>query len=722
MSPTLAEAIQEAQAEWQFHDYVRFLRQHWGWLLCCGALGWGLAWIYATQLPNLYEARATILIERSAVEPLRFADPYAAAAMRDIEFLATEQQLITKRPVLEQVMQELNLAGFPPFSTSRDPLAVLANMVHVAPVRQTKLVDVVAVAGNPALAMRIANATAQVYMQRNLERSRQSVSGGAHWLREELARAETKMKTAQEALQQFKEEHKMVSLEDRQNVVVQRLKELSSAATAAQTARLKAEAEQAEIARALAAGSPPETIPIVQATPLVQTLKAQLSVKEGELADRLKIYGARHPVIVQLTAEIDSIKQQIRAEAQRVFESARLEYTAAGAREQELRQAQAEQERLALELNRLELTYTNLTREAEAATELYGAVGKRLKELEVTESLQANNVRIIDEAQLPQRPVAPNRARIHFIGLLLGVAAGGLGAYLRTLLSRTIHTRQDVETALRAPFLGHFLHVAMPRGRGGSQATLFFAEDPESQAAEGVRAMRTTLEFLLPEAPAHRFLITSSVPEEGKSLVSANLAVSLQELGRSVVLIDADMRRPSLFRTFQVTLEPGLSAYLQGQASLQEILQLPPTTHGVTVIASGAVPARPADLLAGPRMAQLLQELSTQFQYIIIDTPPVLAVADAMILARQVDGVLLVARAKKTTRDALVAAYQQISQAHPKLHVTLLNDVRPGRDRGYHYRYDYYRGESSRAGTPEPNPLKHSSTLGGNLPTLGPAA
>jgi len=720
MSPNVLEAVQEAQAEWQFHDYVRFLRQHWGWLLCCGALGWGVASICAQRIPDVFEARARILIDRYMAEPVRFSEVTSMPSMRDVEFLATEHQLITSAPVLEAVVSSLSLSGFPPFISSRDPAATLAGMIQVIPVRQTKLVDIVVASTNPTLAMRIANATAQTYADLNLERRRQQATGGAQWLRDEVAKMDTQMRVSQEALQRFKEEHQMVSLEDRQNVIVQRLTELSSAATEAKTARLKAEAEQQEVDRALATGTL-DALLVVQQSDVIKVLKGQIATAEGALADRRKVYGERHPLILQNQAELEALQQQFESESQKVVEAIRSEYAATRAREQELQQALAEQERLALDLNRLSLEYNNLSRATQAASDLYNSLAKRLKELEVTESLQANNIRVINDAKLPQRPVSPNRGRIGLIGLFLGMAIGGIWAYLRVVLSRTLESRQDVEATLSAPFLGSILHIPLHRLHK-QEEKLFFLHNPESQAAEGVRAMRTTLEFLLPEAPAHRFLITSSVPEEGKSLVSANLAVSLQELGRSVVLIDADMRRPSLFRTFQVTLEPGLSAYLQGQASLQEILQLPPTTHGVTVIASGAVPARPADLLAGPRMAQLLQELSTQFQYIIIDTPPVLAVADAMILARQVDGVLLVARAKKTTRDALVAAYQQISQAHPKLHVTLLNDVRPGRDRGYHYRYDYYRGESSRAGTPEPNPLKHSSTLGGNLPTLGPAA
>lgn len=688
--PNVLEAVQEAQSEWRLGDYLRFARQHWLWLAFCGITGALVAWILVSQIPSAYESRARILIDRYTAEPVRFAENLpAAASLRDVEFLATEYQLMTSRPVVEQVLRELNLTGFPPFSSSPDPVATLTGMLRVSAVRGTKLADITATSTNPSLAMRIANTTAQVYAQLNLERHRQQTTGGADWLREEVVRTEVQMKAAQEALQRFKEEHQMVSLEDRQNVIVQRLKELSSAGTEAKTARLRAETEQAEIARAVGRGSSPESLPVVRASEIIQGLKKQIGTKEGELADRLKIYGARHPVIVQLQTELETLQGQLAGEAQRVIEAVRLEAEAAQAREQELQQALAEQERLALDLNRLELGYENLNREAKVSADLYDSLSKRLKELEVSESLQTNNVRIVDDAKLPEIPVGPHRRRFIAIGLLLGLVAGGVGAFVREALTTTIRSRKDLEELLSLPFLGRVLRVELPRSRRGHRS-LFFVEKPNGVAAEGVRAIRTTLEFLLPEAPTHRLVVSSSLPEEGKSLVSANLAIAFQEMGRRVVLIDADMRRPTIFRTFQVPLEPGLSTYLQGQATLEDILQPSKAAPGLTVIASGAVPPRPADLLASPAMATLLDELSAAFQYLVMDTPPILAVADAAILSRLVDGAILVVRSHQTTKEVALAARQQLGQTPLKFLGTLLNDVKPGSEYGYRYHYGYY--------------------------------
>lgn len=685
MSPTLSEAVRQAKTtEWRFEDYLVFARRHWLTIVLGALLGWGAAAWWVSTVPNSYQTHARLLIDRSGGEPIGFGEAVPlAASRRDVEFLATEYQLITSRPVLDQVLRTLNLGGFPPFSQSSDPVAVLDDMVRVAPVRGTKLADVVVTSTNPTLAMRIANTVAEIYMRLNLERRQQQATGGAQWLRDEVKRTETQMRTAQEALQRFKEEHQMVSLEDRQNVVVQRLQEISSAATGAKTARLKVEAEQAEIERALAAGSPPESLPVVRQNARVLALEQQIAAKESELADRQKVYGEKHPAITQLQAEIDVLREQRREEAVKIVEGTRSESSSTQAKERDFQQALAEQEHLALELNRLKLDYENLSRQAQLSGDLFNSLSKRLKELEVVQSMQSNNVQVVDEAKLPTFPIAPHRVRIVLQGLFVGVALGIGLAFVRELMTTTIRMRRDLEELVNLPFLGHVVRVPGARSRG--RQALFFAKQPDGLAAESLRAVRTTLEFLLPERPVQRVLITSSLPQEGKSTVSSNLAVSLQELGRRVVIIDADMRRPTLYRTFQIPIEPGLSTYLQGQATLEEILQTPANTQGVSVIASGATPVRPADLLASPQMVELLDTLGASFQYILVDTPPVLAVADSTILSRAVDSAILIVRAGRTTRETLSSTHRILTQSPLKFLATILNDVRP------EYEYQYYR-------------------------------
>ena len=698
MSPNLQESL--SVAEWRLDDYVLFLRRHFVWIIIWGIAGWGAGVFVVSRIPDSYQAKIRVMVDRYTTEPVGFVESLPAlAARRDVEFLATEYQLITSRPVMEQVLNELNLTGFPPFSGANDPTALLVNMIRVTPVRGTKLVDLVVTTTNAKLAMMIANTTADAYAQLNLERRRQQTTGGAQWLRDEVARAEQRMKDAQAALQAFKEEHQMVSLEDRQNVIVQRLKELSSAATEAKKRRVEAEAQQNEVSRALASGASFDQLPMFQfqqeglteGVAAATKIKEQLAKAESDLADRQKIYGERHPTILQLVDEIASLRQRLQSESQKVVDSVRLVYELARSREQDLQQALAEQERLALELNRLDLDYQNLVRQAQVGAELYGNLAKRLKELEVAESMQSNNVRVIDSAKLPQGPVAPNRPRFAIQGIVLGAAMGSLLAFLKEALTTTIRMRKDLESLVNLPFLGHVVRVKTVRRGQRGRNTAFFIKNPNSVAAEGVRAIRTTLEFLLPEAPVHRILITSSLPEDGKTFVSVNLSLAIQELGRRVVLIDADMRRPTVYRAFELPVDPGLSAYLEGKAEMEDILRVPPDTKGLTVITSGATPTRPADLLASPRMGQLLDWLSESFQYIMIVTPPILAVADSTVLSRMVEGAILVARANRTTRDVLLAAHRQIIQAPLKFLATVLNDVLPEYDYYYYRRsYSYY--------------------------------
>ncbi|MBI4227502.1 MAG: polysaccharide biosynthesis tyrosine autokinase [Candidatus Omnitrophica bacterium] len=559
-SPAGPDGVRGPRLAWRFEDYLLFLRRHGLSIVVSGALGCGAAAAWASAIPNRYEARARVLIERPSGGPGGGEVAPAVATPHDPEFLATEYQLILSRPVLDRALRAITRddaprdpisfvprhdgIGIVSLSTATGSLDVERGLLRVIPVQGTQLADIVVISTRPTVAARLANTVAETYVQLNLERRQRQVAGGTPWLREEVTRAEGELKTWQEALQRTQRQ--------------------------------------------------PEADPVAD-------------------------------------------------------EAAR--------------------------------------RQVELRGELLGTLAKRLKELEVAQRLHANNVQIIDPAELPDRPVSPHRFSMIVWGGLVGLALGGGVALLRELLTTAIRIRRDLEELVDLPFLGHVIRIPFSAGRG--RHALFFTQSPNGVAAESLRAIRTTLEFLLPERPIQRVLITSSLPQEGKTTVSANLAVALQELGRRVVLIDADMRRPALFRPFQVPLEPGLSTYLQGQATVDEILQTPASAQGVTVITSGATPPRPADLLASPQMTRLLDQLGASFQYILVDTPPVIAVADATILSRVIDSAVLVVRSNRTAREVLVSAHRILTQSPLKFLATILNDVRP------EYEYQYYRRGSA---------------------------
>lgn len=364
------------------------------------------------------------------------------------------------------------------------------------------------------------------------------------------------------------------------------------------------------------------------------------------------------------------------------------------AKERDLQQALQEQEQEALEMNRLSIQFNTLQREAKTNEGIYNVLLTRLKELSVQQGLQTNNVQVVDHAQVPEVPIGPARGRITFVGTLFGLLLGGGLVFLREKLTKTLQTRRDFERILGIPFLGYVPRIPLKRTASGAERLVVLA-DPKSAGAESLRAIRTTLEFLLPEGKPSVLLTTSTLPEEGKSLVTLNLAVALQELGRKVLLVDADLRRPSLHRPLAISLQPGLSEYLQEKVNLEELVQTVQTANQLPVITAGLSPPYPTDLLGSVRFRELLETWKKSYQYVLIDTPPILVVADAAAIAAAVDGVIFVLRAGRTHGEAALAGKQRLVDVGAKLIGGILNGARLELDRGYRYYY-YYYGEGRR--------------------------
>ncbi len=385
----------------------------------------------------------------------------------------------------------------------------------------------------------------------------------------------------------------------------------------------------------------------------------------------------------------DTRKQRIEAEAKYREKHPRL--LELQAKEQELQLALFDQEQKALEMNRLSIQYNNLLREAKTTESIYNVLLTRLKELAVQEGMQTNNVQIVDHAMLPEAPIGPARRSHVLTAVLLGAAVGCGLAFLFEYLPKTIRNRRDFERVLEMPFLGHVPQVRISHKHAASE-TLFLISSPKMPVSESIRAIRTTLEFLLPNNQACTLLLTSALPEEGKSFVSMNLAIALQELGRRVLLVDGDLRRPSLHRFFQVGLEPGLSAYLQDKAGLEEIIQVSPTANGLSVVPAGLTPSQPTDLLSSPKLRLLLEKWKQEYQYILIDSPPVLVAADSAVLSSLVDSTIFVVRATRTHGEAALAGKQRLADVGAKLIGGILNGAHLEMERGYRYYY-YYRSE-----------------------------
>lgn len=608
------------QLEWQPEDYLRALRLNkWSIILTTVAIGGAVA-TYMMAQPSIYRATARILIETQTPQIVQFQEITPYNQPWDRAFLQTEYQVISSRAVISRVVEELHLAAFPPFSSAGDPVSFLQEMVLVSPVRGTKLVDISVTGIKREVITQIANAIADTYATLNLERRRGFTTGGAQWLREEVAKMETKMRSDQLALQEFREANSTIDFgEEQQNTVLQRIQALNAALTNTRKKRIESETK----------------------------------------------YREKHPNIQELLAE-----------------------------EKELQLALFDQEQLGLEMSRLSIQYNTLLREAKTSEQIYNTLLTRLKELTVQEGVQTNNVQVVDYARVPGSSIGPHRLRAIGTASLLGLLLGIGLAFLREFLVKTVRTRREFEQLVEIPFLGHIPLIRLPRKRGKPSGFVLTAK-PNSPVAESIRSIRTTLEFLLPAGKPRVILVTSSLPEEGKSLVSLNLAMSLQELGRKVLLVDGDLRRPTLHQILQVELEPGLSGYLQEKGTLTELVKIAPEANHLPVVPAGLTPPQPTDLLSGPKLKELLERWKEEYQYILIDSPPVLVAADAAVLATAADEVIFVLRAEKTIGEAALAGKQRLVDVGTRLIGGVLNGVRLELERGYRYYY-YYRSKALR--------------------------
>ncbi len=617
------------ETEVDLKQYLRILRLHWK-LLVLFPLLFGIPTLISVQQrPNIYRATVRLIVETETPKVVELKGVEAPAAWYGL-FLNTELQIMVSPPVLKGVIEELHLTAFAPFSGAEDPVALLRGMVKAQSLENTKFIDIVATAPKPELVARIANSLADNYARYNLERKRALQLGGMEWLREEVTKAEERLRQTNLALQHFLEEHSDVEFGgELYDTSIKRLEALADTITEIRGQRIEAEIR----------------------------------------------YRPQHPLVRELIAK-----------------------------EEEFQRAFFEQEKKVLQLNRLTLQFNELQREMKMSDGLYAILLGRLKELDISGGLLINNVQVSEYAKVPRSPIGPNRGQSVLFSIVFGLmVGGGLGIGLE-LLKKTIRDRQQFEQILEIPFLGSLPYVGGGgKGRAKREEKVAFFEGTEALSfpPDSIRSIRTTLEFLLPVDRPQALLITSALPEEGKSIVSINLAVSLSELSRRVLLIEADLRRPSFHDKLKINLEPGLSGYLEGKAALEELVQTVNVGQGLSVIPAGVTPAQPADLLASPKMAQLLQTLRGQYRYLLIDTPPILAVADCSILATLVDGVLYVIWAGQTPQEVASMAKRRLLDVGGKFTGGILNKSRPEMEGYPNYRYAYYYRKPGSPSSPD---------------------
>jgi capsular exopolysaccharide synthesis family protein len=699
-------------------DYIRIIyKRRWTAATAFLVVLTGAA-IYTYRAVPIYEARVRLLIEPDSPNIVGFQEVVEQGS-NAASYYQTQYTLLKSRALARRSVEALRywndpaLGGKPGVQRAEGAVSTGGNDTRmptpgdireetpaetraidrflgglsVSPVDNSRVVEIRYRSATPAFASRAANAHAKEYVEQNLEFKFLASQEATGWLSERLTEQRRKVEDSEAALQKYREVNDAVSLSDRQNIVVQKLADLNAVVTRAKTARIEKEALFNQIQALDGDRVKLDTFPAIVTNQFIQQQKIELAELHRQLAQLSERLGDKHPEMIKLKATVEGAEARLNGEIAKVVQSVESEFLAAKAQEESLVAALENQTREALTLDRRGIEYGVLEREAQSNRQIYESLLQRAKETGISSELKTSNIRIVDPATLPRGPVWPDKLRTMQTGALGGLVLGLALAFLFEYLDNRMKSPEELTEHLGLPFLG-LVPALSAKALNGTDPLINNGVPPNF--AEAFKSVRTNVLFATAEEGARSIAITSTGPGEGKTLVASNLAIALAQAGQRVLLIDGDLRRPRINTLFGRNAEPGLSNLMVGEAKASEVVtksELP----GLWLLPSGVVPPNPAEILGSERFRTFLGQLDEHFDWVLIDTPPVMAVTDAIVVAHEVSGVLFVVGAEMTSRHAARTAVDRLASARAHLLGGVLNRVQL--DRNPYYYSQYYRRE-----------------------------
>ena len=659
------------------------------WLLALiTVLGIAVAAIVVMRSKKIYAATTTIQIEEERQRVVR-------ADTRGMDERSTEEEMKTIVQNLESSALMLRLARHPELAENpafraqiagidSEPRlqAIMGGKISVKIRLGTRLIDITVEDENPALAQKISQLVVSEFMSASWESGAKNSRGAHEFLREEAERLKQTLAKSEQALQRYKEKNQAVSLEEKQNIVVERLKDLNTKVTAAKAERLRIEADRAQLENL--AGASAErllTLPSIAGAAVVVEVQRKIGEKEAELATLSRRYKPEHPKYLEAAGSLAELKAS-RGEA--ILKAASLlttAFEATKANEEKLGTALRGQEGIALELSQMAIPYKSLERDVEADRTLYESLVVRLKETDVAQGVSRFAVRVAMPALLPERPVKPNKPLILLFGALGSLALAASGVLAAHVLDSSCKT---VDQAERLLGLGSL--AAIPKQARSVVAGSVLVKKPQSALAESFRTLRTSLRITGQDAGSHAVLFASALPGEGKTFCAINCAVAFAQQGLRTLLIDADLRLPTVERILlQTEGAPGLSDLLLGHTHLGKAIHLTGIKN-LSVMPAGKRVAHLAELFGRSELPAFLQGVAVGYDRVVIDSAPVLAVSDTLLLAPHAGTVCLVVRAGVTPGHAVVRAVEKLRESGARITGFVLNALPTGHG-GYYYHY-----------------------------------
>src|SRR5690349_595466 len=697
-------------------DYWRILLKR-KWTVFCTAMVIVITTALVTlRMTPIYEASGRISVGRPSSEFLQFKDSPAAEDDYTVA-METQVRILQSDSLALSVIKKLGLDKKPAGKNasvveasqtdSTAETAMIARFksgLRVITVPNTRVLEIRYSNPDRQLAARVVNTLVNTYIEQNIKNKFDSTMQAADWLSRQLADLQIAVETSQEKLVRYQREHEIVGGDEKTNIVTSKLSDLNKELSTAQADRI-----QKQSFYLYAAGGSDKAFADDRGA-LINKLREQETELKNQIAQMSVQFGPSYPRVLELKARLDQTEQDMQAESLKNVNRLKSDYLAAAQREKLLREAFDKQKQEANQLNQSAIEYNLLKREADANRQLYDGLLQKLKEAGISAALTSSNVQVVDAARVPLAPSQPNIPRNLELGLLFGLASGIALAFTLEAMDTTISMPEQVETyaglvsigmipissTIRSTATAKMLKARAEKNQPGTtQINLIPHVRPKSEVAESYRALRTSILLSSPSAPPKIILFTSPLPQEGKTTTSVNTAVALSQQGRRVLLVDADLRRPSVDKIFGLPPRAGLSEILTGGCTPEQAILQQPELPNLYVLPAGRIPPHPSELLSSPAMKQLIDRWRGEYDHVVFDSPPSLTVTDAVMLSVNADRVIMIVRAGKTTKTALRRCRDLLLHVNARIMGVVINGIDLRSPDHYYY---YYSGTKAHGG------------------------
>lgn len=709
--------------------------------------------IFSFLATPIYKAKTTLLIEEESSRILSIEDEfgYQRRAL-DLRFYNTQLKLLKSKSLAERVARKMNLLSRPEFGAGKKPkksffaslkgfispkrksedeglksqiplnpyfgvAAAVQGGIEVSPISNTKLVEVSYRSPYPVLSADIVNSLAEEFISFSVEKRYETTQQASDFLSEQIAELREDLAAKERELQRYGQEKKLFFTSEKESTIVSKFAAVLDAYTQAQIDRINKEAAYREV-KDLDVDSLPQFVN----NTLIQTLKMDYARMKNEYEEMSKTFKSNYPKMIELKAKLDSMKEELKSEIKKAVDATESEYRSALKKEDSLEDLLETQRRDVVRMNSNAIFYNSLKIEVENMQRQLNSLIEMQKNTQVSArlgGLKTSNISIIDKAEVPRNPVSPKKKKNLILAFLIGIF-GGVGlCFLMEYLDNTVKGPEDVEELSGFPSLG-VIPCLPPEGMKKKKRYGYYSkykssysyskEDPENEEtlpdikeielinhlypkffiSEDYRTVRTSILLSHAESPPKSIVFTSALPKEGKTATLANMAVAFSQLNEKVLVVDADLRKPRLHRIFKVKNIGGLSGYLTGKVSIEDAVQKT-NVENIWLIPSGPIPPNPSELLNSEKMKGMMDELKRGYDVVMLDTAPMLAVVDGVIISSLGDSTVFIIQAGKTTRKPFLQAVEELKRAKAKVIGVVFNEVKAKGEGYYSPYYHHYR-------------------------------